>query len=136
MASIELLRFASLCVLLAGVETLHGIARNLLLAPRLGKARAIRLSAASGSLLAFALCYVCVPGIGATGLGEHLVLGVTLAGFMAAFDVAIGRLVMRLKWPRIWQDFNPGRGNYLSLGLVSLALSPSIVWWLRGSVPT
>lgn len=133
MASIDFLRFASLCVLLAGAETLHGIARNLLLAPRLGKALAIKLSAVSGTLLAFALCYVFVPGIGATGFGEHLFLGVGLSGLMAAFDVAIGRLVMRLKWPRIWQDFNPGSGNYLSIGLVSLALSPGVVWWLRGS---
>ena len=136
MASIDFLRFASLCVLLAGAETLHGIARNVLLAPRLGKALAIKLSAVSGTLLAFALCYVFVPGIGATGFGEHLFLGVGLSGFMAAFDVAIGRLVMRLKWPRIWQDFNPGSGNYLSIGLVSLALAPSVVWWLRGSLAT
>jgi hypothetical protein len=40
---------------------------------------------------------------------------------------------MRFKWPRIWQDFNPRSGNYLSLGLLVLALAPSLVWWLRGS---
>lgn len=33
-------------------------------------------------------------------------------------------------------DFNPGSGNYLPIGPVSLALSPGIVWWLRGSVAT
>jgi hypothetical protein len=132
MESINFLRFASLCILLAGVETLHGIARNVLLAPRIGKVRAIKLSVVTGTLFAFGLCFLFVPGVGAAGIGEHLVLGLGLSGFMAAFDVAIGRLVMRLKWSRIWEDFNPRSGNYLSIGLILLALSPSIVWWLRG----
>ncbi len=50
---------------------------------------------------------------------------------MAAFDVFIGRVVMRLRWPRIGQDFNPASGNYLSVGLVLLACMPGVVWWLR-----
>ena len=133
MASVDFLRFASLCVLLAGAETLHGIARTVLLAPRVGKVLAIKLSVVTGTLLAFGLCYFFVPGVGAAGVREHLLLGLGLAGFMAAFDVAIGRLVMRFKWPRIWQDFNPKSGNYLSIGLVLLAFIPSFVWWLRGS---
>lgn len=132
MESIDFLRFASLCLLLAGAETLHGIARTVLLAPRVGKALAIKLSVVTGTLLAFGLCYFFVPAIGAAGIGEHLFWGLGLAGFMAAFDVAIGKWVMRFKWPRIWQDFNPKTGNYLSIGLVLLALTPSIVWWLRG----
>ncbi len=133
MESIDLVRFASLCVLLAGAETLHGIARTVLLAPRVGKALAIKLSVVTGTLLAFGLCYFFVPAIGAGGVGEHLLLGLGLAAFMASFDIAIGRLVMRLKWARIWQDFNPSSGNYLSVGLVLLVFIPSAVWWLRGS---
>lgn len=133
MESIDFVRVASLCILLAGAETLHGIARTVLLAPRVGKALAIKLSVVSGTLLAFGLCYLFIPGIGASGLGQHLALGVTLASFMAAFDMAIGRWVMRLKWARIWQDFNPRSGNLLSIGLVLLAFIPSVIWWLRGS---
>lgn len=131
--SIDVLRFISLCILLASVETLHGIARTVLLAPRVGKALAIKLSVVSGTALAFALCYVFVPAIGATGLAGHLLLGLALAAFMAAFDIAIGRLVMRLKWPRIWQDFDPRQGNLLSIGLLMLAGIPALVWWLRGA---
>ena len=52
---IDLLRLASLCVLLAGAETLHGIARTVLLAPRVGKALAVKLSIVSGSLIAKAV---------------------------------------------------------------------------------
>lgn len=132
MEAFDFLRFASLCLLLAGAETLHGIARTVLLAPRVGKVLAIKLSVVSGSLLAFGLCYFFVPDIGAAGIGEHLILGLGLTGFMAAFDVAIGRLLMHLRWSRIWRDFDPRSGNYLSIGLLLLALSPAVVWWLRG----
>jgi hypothetical protein len=129
---IDLLRLASLCVLLAGAETLHGIARTVLLAPRVGKALAVKLSIVSGSLIAFGLCWVFVPGIGAAGLGQHLGLGVVLAAFMAAFDIVIGRRVMRLKWARVRQDFDPRSGNFLSVGLLLLAGMPAAVAWLRG----
>lgn len=133
MESIDFVRFASLCALLAGAETLHGIARTVLLAPRIGKALAIKLSVVTGTLLAFGLCYLFIPAIGAVGARAHLFLGLGLAGFMAAFDIAIGKLVMRLPWARIWHDFNPSSGNYLSIGLVLLVFMPALVWWLRGS---
>ena len=46
-----LLRIACLCVVLAGAETLHGIARTVLVVPRIGKQRALPLSALTGSAL-------------------------------------------------------------------------------------
>lgn len=133
MRSFDLLRFASLCILLASAETLHGIARTVLLAPRLGKALALKLSVVSGTLLAFGICLFLVPAVGAAGLVQHLLLGLGLACFMAAFDIAIGRLVLRFPWARIWQDFNPRHGNYLSIGLGLLVVIPALVGWLRGT---
>ena len=131
MSSADPLRILSLCVVLAGAETLHGIARTSFLAPKVGKATAIKLGAISGTVLAFVVCYLLVPGIGLKGLVQHLYLGIGLATFMATFDIAFGRVVMRFKWPRIWQDFNPASGNFLSVGLVLLTLIPSFVWWLK-----
>jgi hypothetical protein len=57
------IRVFALCVVLAGTETLHGIARTVLLVPRVGKDRALRLSIVSGSMLAFAACYLLVLGL-------------------------------------------------------------------------
>jgi hypothetical protein len=131
---VDPLRFAALCVVLAGAETLHGIARTVLIAPRIGKARAIQLSVVSGSALAFGICYLLVPSIGAVGWRQHGLLGLGIASFMAAFDVAIGRWVMRFKWSRIGQDFDPRSGNYLSIGLLLLVFMPGAVAWLRGGL--
>lgn len=124
-----LLRIAALCVVLACAETLHGIARIKLLIPRMGKERALKLSALTGTLLAFAICLVLVPGIDLQTPLAHLVLGLFLATFMAGFDIAIGKWLMRKSWAKIWPDFNPNTGNYLVYGLLALCCIPLAVWY-------
>jgi hypothetical protein len=130
----QVLRALALCVALAGVETLHGIARTVLVAPRIGKARALKLSVVSGTLLAFGVCWLGVPGIGLLGAMPHLLLGLGLAAFMAGFDIAFGRWMLHFTWRRILADFNPAGGNYLSPGLLVLAGLPLLVGWLRGAL--
>ncbi|TXH90204.1 MAG: hypothetical protein E6Q78_04450 [Rhodoferax sp.] len=125
------LRVLALCVVLAGTETLHGIARTLWLAPRVGKARATQLSIVSGSLLAFAVCYLLVPGVGLVSLPDHLALGAVLALFMAGFDAALGKWLLRRSWRKILDDFNPATGNYLLFGLALLVVLPLLVALLR-----
>ena len=127
-----LIRVVSLCVVLAGTETLHGIARTVLLAPRVGKARAIRLSIVSGSLLAFGVCFLLVPGVGLATARAHLALGLVLAAFMAGFDMALGRWLLRRPWDKVLADFNPATGNLLVFGLALLAVFPLLVAHLRG----
>lgn len=124
-----ILRIAALCVVLAGAETLHGIARTTLVIPRIGKERAIKLSALTGTLLAFAICWMLVPGINLPSAGAHLLLGLLLAGFMAGFDIAVGRWLMRKSWAKIWPDFNPMTGNFLLYGLLALCFIPLVVWY-------
>lgn len=124
-----LLRIPALCVVLACAETLHGIARIKFFIPRLGKERAIKWSALTGTLLAFAICWALVPGIGLRTSKEHLLLGLFLAAFMAGFDIAIGKLLMRKSWAKIWPDFNPRTGNYLLYGLMALCFIPLVVWF-------
>ena len=125
-------RVLALCVLLAGAETLHGIARIRWVVPRRGKAWALRWSALSGSVLAWALCAWQLPALGLRGLGAHLGLGAVLAGFMAAFDIALGRWVLRRRWAAIADDFRPASGNHLSWGLLGLVLAPVALGALGG----
>ena len=123
------LRIAALCVVLASAETLHGIARTTLVIPRIGKERAIKLSALTGTLLAMAICWFLVPGIDLQSAEAHMLLGIVLAGFMASFDIAIGRWLMRKPWGKIWPDFDPRTGNYLLYGLLALCFIPVAVWY-------
>ena len=126
-----LIRVVSLCVVLAGAEMLHGITRTVWLVPRLGKERALKLSALTGSVLAFAICWLLVPPLQLQGALAHGLLGLVLAAFMAAFDLAVGRFVMRKAWHKLWPDFNPATGNYLLYGLLFLCVAPLLVSWLR-----
>ena len=131
MGTDSLLRIVALCVVLACSETLHGILRIVVVTPRIGKARALKLSAVTGTVLAFAICWLLVPGIGLRTPGQHLLLGIGLAAFMAAFDIAIGRWLMRKSWAKIWPDFKPSTGNHLSYGLAALCCIPLVVWFVR-----
>lgn len=128
-----LVRVLALCVVLAGTETLHGIARTVWLAPRVGKARATQLSIVSGSLLAFGVCYLLVPGVGLVTVQAHLALGAVLALFMASFDAALGKWLLHRTWRKILDDFNPATGNYLLFGLALLVVFPSLVALLRST---
>lgn len=121
------MRFVALCLALASAETLHGIIRTTWVTPRIGKARAIKLSALTGTMLAAAICWALVPGFNLQSLGTRLLLGVALAMFMAGFDIAVGRWLMRKAWAKIWPDFDPRTGNYLSFGLLALCFIPLAV---------
>lgn len=133
MAFESLLRALALCVVLAGAETLHGIARTVWVVPRLGKVRAIQLSALTGSLLAFGICWWLVPGIALQSAGAHVLLGLGLTAFMACFDIGVGMGVMRKPWAKVLPDFDPRTGNFLLFGLLALACMPLIVWQARAS---
>jgi hypothetical protein len=120
-------RVFSLCLALASAEMLHGIARIRYLIPRVGKAKAKKISIVSGTLLAFAVCYLFVPAMGLTTHSSAIALGAFLSAFMASFDIAVGRLLMKRKWAIIVEDFDPRKGNYLIFGLASLVAIPNIV---------
>ena len=130
MSSDALFRIVALCVVLAGAETLHGIVRTTLVVPRLGKERAIKLSALTGTLLALAICGVLVPSIDLKTATAHLLLKLVLAVFMARFDIALGRWLLRKSWAKIWPDFDPRTGNYLLFGLLALCVIPLLVGWV------
>jgi hypothetical protein len=124
----------ALCVVLAGTETLHGIARTVLVVPRIGKARALKLSILSGTALAFVICCVLVPDLGLATLSAHLMLGPILALFMAGFDLALAKLLLKRPWSKAFSDFNPATGNYLTLGLMTLIFVQAMVASVRGLV--
>ncbi len=120
-------RVFSLCLALASAEMLHGIARMRYLIPRVGKANAQKISIVTGTLLAFAICYLFIPAMGLSTHLSAIALGVFLATFMASFDIAVGRYLMKRRWALIAEDFDPRKGNYLIFGLATLIAIPYVV---------
>ena len=120
-------RIFSLCLALASAEMLHGITRVRYLVPRLGKRRAQKISIVTGTLLAFAVCFLFIPAMGLSTHFSAIALGVFLAAFMAAFDIGGGRFLMKRRWSLIAEDFDPRKGNYLIFGVATLLAIPYIV---------
>jgi len=120
--------------MLAGVETLHGIARNVFVVPKIGNKRAKQYSLITGMLLAFAVCYFMVPWLGVDADYQLVLIGLVLSLFMAAFDILLARFVVKMQWKSIINDFNPARGNYLVFGLLFLIFIPYAVMKLRGLI--
>jgi hypothetical protein len=131
MSSELVVRVLCLCVALAGTETLHGIARTIYLAPKVGTRLATKLSIVSGSLLAFAVCYLLVPSMRVTKPTSLLTMGLTAACFMAVFDIAMGRLLLQRSWTKALSDLNPSTGNYLFFGLSLLVFYPLLVMYIK-----
>lgn len=129
------LKLVGLCLSLAAVETLHGIVRNGVVAPRVGTKRAKRLSIFSGSILAFVVCYIWVPTLGIGAIAPLLLVGLLLTAFMALFDILLARYALKLKWRVILKDFNPQHGNYLSIGLVLLVFMPALAMRAQNVAP-
>ena len=128
------LKILSICLMLASVETLHGIARTIFVVPRIGNKRAKQYSVISGTLLAFAVCYIMVPWLDINVDYQLILIGLVLAVFMASFDIILARFVVKMKWKSIINDFNPAKGNYLIFGMISLIMIPYAVMKLRGFV--
>jgi hypothetical protein len=125
------IKISSICLMLASVETLHGIARTIYVAPKIGNKRAKQYSIISGTFLAFAVCYIMVPWLNINVDYQLILVGLTLAVFMATFDIVLARFVVKLKWKNIIDDFNPAKGNYLIFGLILLTLIPYAVIKLK-----
>lgn len=126
-----LLKTLLIFILIAVLETANGIARMNILTRRIGRRRAGRWSLVSGMFLILIVTWFSLPWIHPVSLREALAIGLLWALLMAAYDFAIGRWAFRLRWRRIFADFDPRRGNLLSFGLLWILLIPALVYLLQ-----
>lgn len=124
-------RAVAVWLLMMLVESLHGIARNLLLAPLLGDAQARRVSVATGALLIFLIALLTIRWIGAHRTPALLAIGAIWVLMTVAFEVLLGRHVLGMGWDRITSDYDPSRGGLMTLGLLCMFLSPLVAARLR-----
>ncbi len=118
-------------LLIAVLETLHGIARTLWLAPVLGDAPARRLAILGGIAIVFAVAWLTIRWIDARGDRRKLAVGVQWLVLMVSFDVLLGRS-LGFSWERIAADFNPLAGGFLALGMATMIVAPWLAGRLRG----
>lgn len=112
------------------VETVHGVLRGLLLAPRMGEEAAARLGWPVGLILVLAVSYLCIRWTHVTRTSALLTMGGAWAVLTILFEVFIG-LVRGMGLPDIIAEINPQSGTILYSAAV-MFLAPLVASRLRG----
>ncbi len=111
-------------IIIMAVETIHGIARTMLVEPVIGSLRARQVSVFSGSILILGMTFVFVRWLKGMRVSDYVLVGIVWVLLTVGFEVGIGRLVMGLSWDRIGSDFNVMTGGLMPLGLLVMLFAP------------
>ncbi len=111
-------------------ETLHGMAREIVIAPLLGDWRARQLGVLVGCVLIFAIAWLTARWMGARSQRTQLQVGAFWVCMTLVFEFALGRAI-GASWERILEDYNPARGGFMILGMAFLFLAPMLAARLR-----
>jgi hypothetical protein len=120
------LRGIAVWVLIIVVESVHGTLRQLFLAPVLGDFQARRVAVFTGIALVFLVAVLTVRWLAARGSVELLKVGALWVALTIAFEVMLGRIVLRYDWSRILEDYDLSRGGLMGLGLFAMLFTPLV----------
>ncbi len=127
-----LLRALLVGILIAAIETVHGILRVRWLNRHIGDKRARRVTVVSGSLLVLFTAWVAVPWLGIRSQTEAWITGLIWVILLLAYDLGLGRWYFGFSWQRLLMDFDPRKGGMLGLGMLVLLAAPWLACIGRG----
>jgi hypothetical protein len=119
-------RAALIWMLMMLVETAHGFAREVFIAPAVGALRARQLGVLIGSLLVLLIALACARWLRADTRKAQLIVGALWVALTLLFEFAVGR-AMNLGWTRLFSDYNPAQGGFMLLGLAVMCAAPMLV---------
>jgi len=115
-----------------GVESVQGVLRELVLAPRLGDFRSRQAGVFTGSILILSVAYIFSNWLRVIGTKALIAIGLLWVALTLVFELGLGRLVFHRPWENLAADYDVARGGLLPFGLVLLALAPLLAAKLRG----
>ena len=119
-------------LLMMAIETIHGVLRNLFLAPLVGDLRARQIGVFIGAALILSIAVLLIGWIRPNSVRSLLGIGAMWLPLTLAFEFGLGRALGR-PWDAMLADYDLTRGGLLSIGTVLLALSPWIAARIRQS---
>ncbi len=123
------LRALLIWFVIIAAETIHGTIRTVVLVPWIGDLRARQLCVFTGSIIIFTLAAVFSRWLRATAY-QQIAVGILWAILTVLFEIVLGRLILKVSWDRIVQDYDLTRGGLMGFGLLFMALTP----WLAARV--
>jgi hypothetical protein len=122
-------------LLIIVVESVHGVLRNLIVAPAIGNFEARQAGVFIGSALILLIAWLTAPWLNLNGRAQFAGAGLLWVGLTLVFEFSLG-VAMGLSWERITSDYNIAKGGLLPLGLVVMAIAPYAGARLRGNGET
>jgi len=119
-------------LLIIVVESVHGVLRNLIVAPAIGNFEARQAGVFIGSALILLIAWLTAPWLNLNGRAQFAGVGLLWVGLTLAFEFSLG-VAMGLSWERITSDYHIAKGGLLPLGLVVMAIAPYAGARLRGN---
>jgi hypothetical protein len=114
-----------------GAETVHGILRQLFLAPLVGDLPARQIGVAVGSVLIFAVGWSLSRWMGARTVPTQLAVGTVWVVLTLGFEAALGGL-LGLSRERMLEDYDLAAGGLMGFGLLFMLLTPWLAARVRG----
>jgi hypothetical protein len=108
------------------VESLHGAAREIFIAPHIGGLRARQLGVPIGCALIFAIGWLTARWLGAATRVQQRAVGGLWVALTLIFEFTLGRM-LGLSWTRLLSDYNPADGGLMLLGLAFMFATPMLV---------
>lgn len=118
-------------LLIVIAESVHGIIRELFIAPTIGNMPARRIGVLTGAVIIFLITFACIRWIGAKGFSRQIKVGLVWAVLMAIFEISVGLLLGYPK-ERIISDYNVAEGGFMIFGLLFMLFSPALAARVRG----
>ena len=123
-------RALAVWLLIAVSESIHGILRELLMAPWLGDALARRIAFFVACGLIVLIAWLTSPWLAATSRRQQLWVGAWWMALMFAFEIGLGR-AQDMGWDRILAEYDLRRGGLMAFGMLLLLLAPMLGAGLR-----
>ena len=115
-------------LLIALGEVVNENIRVRVLHKRFGLKRAKLISFFSGIAIIFLICWFLLPWIAPKDNTDCYLVGFSWLAVMLCLDIYFAKYVFKLKWNKIFDDFNLFKGNLLTVGMAFLFFSPIIVF--------
>ncbi len=125
-----LLRALVVWLMIIALETLHGIVRQVFIAPNIGDLPARQLGVFTGSLLILAVVWFFYEWLQVVTVKGQLVVGAGWCVLTILFEVSLG-LALRLSWQRLLADYDIRQGGLMLFGMLILVFSLRIVSLIR-----
>jgi hypothetical protein len=118
-------RALAVWLLIVIAESIHGIVRQVFLAPVIGDLPARQVGILIGSAIIFAIAWACIRWISAGSFAEQLKVGLLWVVLIAIFEFSLGA-ALGYSRERMLSDYNVAEGGFMGLGLLFMLFAPAL----------